>query len=89
MKQLTAAISLVMLAACQSTAPGQPQAEDQCGAQSHQNLVGTREADLNKSSLPKATRMIHPDSVVTMDYSAQRLNVYVGKDGKINRVTCG
>jgi hypothetical protein len=89
MKQLIAAIPLVMLAACQSPVSGQAQTEDQCGANSRQSLVGTQETSLNKSTLPKTTRIIHPDSVVTMDYSAQRLNVHVGKDGKISRVTCG
>ncbi|MGX9936787.1 I78 family peptidase inhibitor [Advenella kashmirensis] len=89
MKQLIVAIPLVMLAACQTPAPGQAQTEDQCGANSRQSLVGTQETALNKSTLPKATRIIHPDSAVTMDYSAQRLNIHVGKDGKISRVTCG
>ncbi|HBP30074.1 MAG TPA: hypothetical protein DD666_11730 [Advenella kashmirensis] len=89
MKQLIAAIPLVFLAACQSPVSSQAQNEDQCGAKNRQSLVGTQETALNKSTLPKATRIIHPDSVVTMDYSAQRLNIHVGKDGKISRVTCG
>ena len=97
MKSIFAIIPLVMLAACQSpsTSHGQgqgpvhTQATDECGAANRQNLVGTAGAALDRSTLPKNTRIIHPDTVVTMDYSAQRLNVYVGKDGKIERVSCG
>ena len=89
MKKVIVAAPLLMLAACQAAAPGQTQTEDQCGAQSHQSLVGKPETDLNKSTLSRGTRIIHPDTVVTMDYSAQRLNIHVGKDGKISRVSCG
>ncbi|PJX23852.1 hypothetical protein CAP48_12315 [Advenella sp. S44] len=93
MKQLIAVIPLFVLAACQAPMPtsasGQAQAEDQCGASSRQSLVGTQETALDKSTLPKTTRVIHPDTVVTMDYSAHRLNIHVGKNGKIDRVTCG
>jgi len=93
MKSIFAIIPLVMLAACQtpstSQSPVHTQAKDECGAASRQNLVGTAGAALDRSALPKNTRVIHPDTAVTMDYSAQRLNVHVGKDGKIERVTCG
>lgn len=95
MKSIFAIIPLLMLAACQSPStsqgqsPAHTQAEDECGAASRQNLVGTAGAALDRSALPKNTRIIHPDTVVTMDYLVQRLNVYVGKDGKIERVTCG
>jgi len=89
MKSLIVIAPLLMLAACQAPTQGQVQNEDACGASSRQSLIGTPEAELNKSTLPTNTRIIHPDSVVTMDYSAQRLNVYLGKDGKVSRVTCG
>ena len=95
MKSIFAIIPLAMLVACQSPSTGQGQAADQtqakdeCGAASRQNLVGTAGAALDRPALPKNTRIIHPDTAVTMDYSAQRLNVHIGKDGKIERVTCG
>jgi len=95
MKSIFAIIPLLMLAACQSPStsqgqsPDHTQAKDECGAESRQNLVGTAGAALDRSALPKNTRIIHPDTVVTMDYLVQRLNVYIGRDGKIERVTCG
>ena len=89
MKSLIVIAPLLMLAACQTPTPGQTQNEDACGANRHQSLIGTAEPDLNKSALGRNTRILHPDSVVTMDYSAERLNVYLDKDGKVSRVTCG
>lgn len=64
-------------------------AASQCGANSHQNLVGTLAASLDRSALPKLSRVINPDSVVTMDYRQDRLNVYVDDKGKVDRVNCG
>ena len=64
-------------------------AASQCGADSRQNLVGTLESSLDQSTLPTLSRIIHPDSAVTMDYRQERLNVYVDESGKIERVTCG
>lgn len=89
MKKLVIFAPLLMLAACQTSTPEQTQNDDACGANRHQSLIGTPETDLNKSALGRNTRIIHPDSVMTMDYSAQRLNVYVDKEGKVSRVTCG
>ncbi len=64
-------------------------AASQCGADSRQNLVGTLAASLAQSALPKFSRVIHPDSAVTMDYRQDRLNVYVNDSGKVERVNCG
>ncbi|WP_397474882.1 I78 family peptidase inhibitor [Pusillimonas sp.] len=64
-------------------------AASQCGADSRQNLVGTLESSLDQSTLPTLSRIINPDSAVTMDYRQERLNVYVDESGKIERVTCG
>ena len=91
MKHLAMMASLVLLAACQSpsSAGGVAGKGDVCGAQSRQNLVGTPAADLDKSKLPPGTRVLHPNSVATMDYRADRLNILVNKEGKIESVHCG
>jgi hypothetical protein len=34
-------------------------------------------------------RVIYPDTAVTMDYSADRLNFEVDRTGRITRVNCG
>lgn len=64
-------------------------AASQCGADSRQSLVGTHESNLDQSTLPKLSRVIHHNSAVTMDYRQDRLNVYVGENGKVERVACG
>ena len=90
MRNIIVAVPFVlMLAACQSPSAAQPQAEDHCGASSRQNLVGTLASDLDKSTLPKFTRIIHPNTPTTRDYRLERLNVHVDEDGKISRVVCG
>lgn len=89
MKHIIATIPLMLLAACQSPGAVQPQAEDQCGASSRQGLVGTLALSLDQSTLPTFSRVIHPKSAVTLDYRLDRLNVYVGEDGKVSKVTCG
>lgn len=89
MKHLIAAIPLVLLAACQTPDATQRPPDDHCGASSRQQLVGTLASELDRSALPKATRIIHPNTVATMDYVAHRLNVHVDKAGRISRVVCG
>lgn len=62
--------------------------EDPCGASGYRDLVGqnfaavTLPADLN-------ARIIGPDTAVTMDFQPERLNIYVGEDGLVDRVSCG
>ena len=69
--------------------PGPAPVEDACGAAGMQDLVGQKQSVLAAMALPAPTRIIQPGTAVTMDYSASRLNIWIGKDGRIERVTCG
>lgn len=89
MKHIFVAIPLVLLAACQAPGSPQKQTDNQCGAASWQNLVGTMASTLNQASLPEGTRILHPNTPMTRDYRLDRLNVYVDENGKITQVTCG
>ncbi|NYT65008.1 hypothetical protein H0A58_03385 [Alcaligenaceae bacterium] len=89
MKSILAAISLVLLAACQTPDSRQAQSNDYCGASSRQNLVGSLASSIDQSALSKATRVIHPGTAVTRDYRQGRLNIYVDDSGKVERVNCG
>jgi hypothetical protein len=60
MKHIFVAIPLVLLAACQAPGSPQKQTDDQCGAASWQNLVGTMASTLNQASLPEGHA--HPAS---------------------------
>ncbi|GGL62883.1 I78 family peptidase inhibitor [Wenxinia marina] len=83
---------IALLAACEMVPPPPqdvpPEPSDACGASGYQWLVGqslaavTLPADLN-------ARVLEPDDVVTMEYVATRLNIYLGQDGLVDRVTCG
>jgi len=42
-----------------------------------------------KADLPKEHRVLKPDSMSTMDYKPERLNVHVDDEGTVNKVTHG
>lgn len=81
----------LMLAACVpevtvvSTAPP----ENACGAAELQGLVGQDVAVFETMALQGSWRIIRPGQAVTMDFSAERLNVEVDGNERISRITCG
>ena len=62
---------------------------NQCGALDLQYLVGAPARDLEAIRFNKPVRVIYPGTAVTMDFSADRLNFQIGRDGRIQRVSCG
>lgn len=71
--------------------PAQLAPGDSCGAgsRSWQSLVGRSQAALDDMVFPTGARIITPSMAVTADYSAARMNIDIGKDGRIARVWCG
>lgn len=67
---------------------------NQCHAEAAQFLVGqpfgpaTLQRALEAAGADEA-RMLRPDSVITKEYKAGRLNVVVGADAQVLRVYCG
>lgn len=61
---------------------------DTCGAARFRNLIGTPASEIDQSTLPAQTRIITPDMMVTQDFSAQRLNIMVGTDGRVGSLRC-
>lgn len=80
--------SVLALAACQPATPTLPP-DDACGASGLQDFVGQPESVLAATTFPAPVRIIHPDTPVTEDYSPSRLNIDIGRDGRIARVWCG
>jgi Peptidase inhibitor I78 family len=80
----------ITLGACQP-APAEP--EDPtltaCGADAQQALIGQDKSVLAAMTLPAPTRVIEAGMAVTMDFLQTRLNIWIGEDDKIARVTCG
>lgn len=60
-----------------------------CGAEGLQGLIGQPQTVLAAMKFANPTRVIEPGMAVTMDYSPTRLNIWIGEDGRIERVTCG
>ncbi|MCC5990942.1 MAG: hypothetical protein JJT99_00315 [Rhodobacteraceae bacterium] len=83
---------VILLAACQAEQPDPMpnDAADACGAAALQGLLG-QELTAFKA-LPdtaSTTRIIGPDTAVTMDYRPERLNIEHDKDDIITRIYCG
>ncbi len=62
---------------------------DQCGASTLQWLQGKAETVLYDTRLPEGRRIIHPDTAVTRDYRADRLNIHIDAQGRITLIACG
>lgn len=76
----------------ESSQPPQNQTEatarDTCGASRFRHLIGAPADQIDRSMLPPRTRIISPDDMITMDFSAGRLNIRVGADGRVTALEC-
>lgn len=87
------ALALVVTA-CVPPEPGpqypvDPLPLDACGAADLQDLVGQRAKVLETMRFGQTTRIIRPGMAVTMDFVANRLNIWIAEGDVIERVTCG
>lgn len=63
-------------------------AQDTCGAAAHQALIGTPASAIDLATYPAGTRIITPESMVTEDFRADRLNITTGTDGNVASLGC-
>ncbi len=95
MAQAIAAVLLPLLLAGCVSAPVPPPVlvppalVGDCGAGGLAALVGRPVADLPASGPWKTLRVIRPGMMVTMEYSATRLDVAVDGSGLILKLSCG
>lgn len=84
-------ILVVAIPACtqQPSKDNLSNAPEKCKAHIFQKMLWKPSSALNDVSLPKETRVILPDQAVTMDYRPARLNITIGKLGRIEKVYCG
>ncbi|TGD65691.1 hypothetical protein EYC08_07370 [Tabrizicola sp. WMC-M-20] len=75
------------LAACQPVVPDGPDLAS-CGANALQGLVGQPASVLETMKFGQQTRIIRPDTAVTMDYRVDRLNIEIDRTERISRVHC-
>lgn len=59
-----------------------------CLTEEQKALVG-EDIDAVQAALPEKSRIIPPDTAVTQDYRADRVNVDLDEDGVVTRVWCG
>ncbi|MEO1658509.1 MAG: I78 family peptidase inhibitor [Pseudomonadota bacterium] len=62
--------------------------ETPCGAEGYQSFVGQPLAAVTYPD-DLRVRVLRPGAMVTMEYSAERMNIHVDKDGTITKVICG
>ncbi|MHA6344945.1 I78 family peptidase inhibitor [Roseivivax sp. CAU 1761] len=79
---------LVLLLAGCATAQVPTGAEDTCGAAGYRSLIGKNIAAV---TLPADApiRILGPDSMATMDFRPDRLNIETDRGGYILRLRCG
>jgi hypothetical protein len=93
------AAAAVMAPACtpvelRSETAAVPPSTTACNAGMLGDLVGKRASDaradvMRARSGARTLRWIAPDAAITMDFLADRVNVYVDGKGRIERFTCG
>jgi Peptidase inhibitor I78 family len=89
MIRITPLVALLAFAACVPVEEPVPVDLDACGASGSQNLVGQSADILAAMTFPIGTRVIYPETVVTMEYNPERLNIRVGATNRIEEVNCG
>jgi len=60
-----------------------------CDAERWQVLIGRQRDGFENENLPERTRVVRDGMLVTQDYLPDRLNIYLGPDGRVFRVVCG
>jgi hypothetical protein len=89
MKRLFA-LPLILLAACDLPATGTTVTDPvPCMAPTFARFVGEPLGVLDPLVVPQPYRVIRPGDAVTREFIANRMNFYVGADGRLADVTCG
>ena len=68
--------------------------ESRCGVEELRRYINAKLTEAVKAEIAQAVgqrriRYIRPGDMVTMDYSAERLNVHIGPDERIVELRCG
>lgn len=89
MRHFLTLVPLLILAACvQPDTPAETPVADACGASKYLGLVGQPSAVLDNMTFAAGTRIIQPNSPVTMDFRPDRLNIEISKNLRIDKVSC-
>lgn len=78
-----------LLAGCVVTGPDPADPTDTCGASAYQYLVGRPGVVLDGMRFSQDVRVLQPGMAMTMDFRADRLNIWLDRRDVIERVVCG
>lgn len=62
---------------------------DSCGADKVSNLLGQPEGMVRTVQMPNEYRIVPFGALVTQEYNAHRIDLYLDEKGLIARITCG
>lgn len=60
-----------------------------CGKENYRKYIGKTQDEIDMEELKEPYRIICFGCMATMDYSPTRVNFYLDKDGKVERINCG
>lgn len=60
-----------------------------CGMERLQHYVGQPRVNVPRSAMPENYRVVGPDTVVTMEYRADRLTIRVNENDVVESMACG
>nr|WP_314445551.1 I78 family peptidase inhibitor [uncultured Sphingomonas sp.] len=83
-----------LLAACATVGPAQPAGNGTCSNEGLQQFVGQpASADLGarvlSTSGAKALQWVAAGTMVTMEYRADRVRIYLDEQNRVQRLSCG
>lgn len=77
--------ALLPLAGCLASGVG----SGSCNAASYSRYIGQPASSMIAVGAEGPVRFLRPNQPMTMDLEPTRLNVHIGEDGIIKRMTCG
>ncbi|WP_136683274.1 I78 family peptidase inhibitor [Falsirhodobacter xinxiangensis] len=84
------AVATLGLAACETTRTTTTVIEaPTCQTTQYATLIGQPRSVLSAVTVPAGTRIITPDTAVTMDHNPSRLNIEIDARNRISAVRCG
>lgn len=84
------AVATLGLAACETTRTTTTIVPVQvCDATPYQALIGQNRSVLGGMTVPAGTRIIEPNTMVTMDSVPSRLNIEIDTRNRISTARCG
>ena len=82
-------LMMFLIGCVPATVDTPPPTEQSCQASHYETLLWKPQSALDSVELPKGTRVIPHRQPVTMDFRTDRMNITIGKQGRIERVYCG